>query len=146
MTTIIMNTLTGAVSEYEGFDFNSMADTKAASETGLYTLGGDTDAGLPIVGEVVTGKPLWGDQHKKHIEAVWLSMKGSGIAQMIVQGEGDEVEWRYPFSVLPKGQSRAIPGKGIRENYLAFGVSHDEPFSLDRIEVRELKSKTRRVG
>lgn len=143
---IVMNTLTGAVSEYDNYAFDSMADTKAGSATGLYAIGGDTDAGITITGEIVTGKPLWGDQHKKHIEAVWLSMKGEGIAQLIVQGEGDESEWRYAFAVRPTGQSRAIPGKGLRENYLAFGVSHDEPFRLDRIEVRELKSKTRRVG
>jgi hypothetical protein len=143
---IVMNTLTGAVSEYSNYAFDSMTETKAGSATGLYAIGGDTDAGIAITGEIVTGKPLWSDQHKKHIEAVWLSMKGEGIAQLIVQGEGAESEWRYAFAVRPTGQSRALPGKGIRENYMAFGVSHDEPFRLDRIEVRELKSKTRRVG
>lgn len=143
---IIMNTLTGAVSEYDNFAFDSMTEAKAASATGLYALGGDTDAGVPITGEVVTGKLLWGDQHKKHLDMAWLSMKGEGNAQFIVQGEKKESEWRYPFPIRSTGQSRAIPGKGIRENYLAFGVSHDEPFSLDRIEISELKSKTRRVG
>ena len=76
---IVMNTLTGAVSEYDNYAFDSMADTKAGSATGLYAIGGDTDAGITITGEIVTGKPLWGDQHKKHIEAVWLSMKGEGM-------------------------------------------------------------------
>jgi hypothetical protein len=38
-------------------------------------------------------------------------------------------------------------GKGIRENYLGFGLStpDGQAFTLDRVEVMSVKSKTRRV-
>ena len=142
---IVMNTLTGAVSEYGGFSFDSMTETHAAKATGMYTLGGDTDNGEAIIAEVVTGKPLWGDQRKKRMDMVWLSMKGEGTAELIVQGENDE--WRYSFPVRASGQSRAKPGLGIRENYLAFGVSNPggEAFTLDQISVSAAQSNTRRV-
>ena len=145
MKTIVMNTLTGAVSEYANFDFDSISETHAASATGLYTFGGDTDNGVEIVAEVITGKPLWGDQRKKRLDMVWLSMKGEGTGEMIVRGENEE--WRYNFPVRPTGQSRAKPGLGIRENYLAFGFSNPggEQFTLDQISVSVVQSNTRRV-
>ena len=55
MTAIVMNTLTGAVSEHN-LDFNSMTQAHAANASGLYTLGGDTDNGVSIVAEIVTGE------------------------------------------------------------------------------------------
>ena len=142
---IVMNTLTGAVSEYSNFAFDSITDAHSASATGLYTFGGDTDNGVEIVAEIITGKPLWGDQRKKRLDMVWLSMKGEGVAELIVQGENDE--WRYNFPVRATGQSRAKPGLGIRENYLAFGFSNPggEAFTLDQIGVSVAQSNTRRV-
>lgn len=143
--TIVMNTLTGSVSEYATFDFDSITETHAGSATGLYMLGGDTDNGVAIVAEVITGKPLWDDQRKKRVDMVWLSMKGEGVAELIVRGENDE--WRYNFPVRASGQSRAKPGLGIRENYLAFGVSNlgGEQFTLDQISVSVVQSNIRRV-
>ncbi len=145
MKTIVMNTLTGAVSEYDNFAFDSVTTAHAASATGLYTLGGETDNGVEIVAEVITGKPLWGEQRKKRIDMVWVSVKGEGTAELIVQGENDE--WRYNFPVRATGQSRAKPGLGIRENYLAFGFSNPggEAFTLDQISVSVAQSNTRRV-
>lgn len=143
--TIVVNTLTGSVSEYATFDFDSITETHAGSATGLYTLGGDTDNGVAIVAEVITGKPLWGDQRKKRMDMVWLSMKGEGVAELIVRGENGE--WRYNFPVRASGQSRAKPGLGIRENYLAFGVSNPggEAFTIDQISVSVAESNIRRV-
>ena len=62
-----------------------------------------------------------------------------------VVGEG--ASYSYPFPVLPAGQSRSVPGKGLRENYLAFGYSNSDgaDFQLDRIEVLVAQSKNRRV-
>ena len=142
---IVMNTLTGAVSEYTNFAFDSLTDTHAGNATGLYTLGGDTDNGAEIVSEVVTGKTLWDSSLKKRLDHVYFSMKGEGTGELIVRGEADD--YRYAFPVRASGQSRATPGKGIRENYLAFGFSNanGDAFTMDRIEVGVAQSQNRRV-
>ena len=145
MNTITFNTMTGAVSEYTGFGFQSITPTHAGSATGLFALGGDTDAGLPIVANVTTGKQLRGGSLKKTAQMVYFSLKGSGTSTMTVVGERQSHS--YPFPVRPDGQSRSKPGMGIRENYLAFGYSNTDgaAFQLDRIEVLVAESKTRRV-
>ena len=145
MNAIAFNTLTGAVSEYTGFGFQSITPTHAGSATGLFALGGDTDAGLPIVANVTTGKQLWGGSLKKTAQMVYFSLKGSGTSTMTVVGERQSHS--YPFPVRPDGQSRSKPGLGLRENYLAFGYSNTDgaAFQLDRIEVLVAESKTRRV-
>lgn len=143
--TIVLNTLTGAVTEYTGFGFQSITPTHAGSAAGLFQLGGDTDAGAPIVANVLTGKQLWGESLKKFIEMVYFSLKGSGTSRMTVVGES--AAYSYDFPVRPSGQSRSKPGGGIRENYLAFGYSNKDGanFQLDRIEVLVRESKNRRV-
>lgn len=145
MNAIVLNTLTGAVTEYTGFGFQSVTPTHAGSATGLFTLGGNTDAGLPIVATVTTGKTLWGETLKKLLGLVFFALKGSGQSTLSVIGEG--TSYTYPIVVLAKGVSRAKPGRGIRENYLAFGFSNADgaDFQLDRIEVDVSQSKNRRT-
>ncbi len=145
MNAIAFNTMTGAVSEYTGFGFQSITPTHAGSATGLFILGGDTDAGLPIVANVTTGKQLWGGSLKKTAQMVYFSIKGEGTSTMTVTGEN--ASYSYPFPVRDTGQSRSKPGLGIRENYLAFGYSNTDgaDFQLDRIEVLVAESKNRRV-
>lgn len=142
---IVLNTLTGAVSEYEGFAFQSVTPSHAGSATGLFTLGGDTDAGLLIVAEIATGKQLFGASVNKFLDLIYFSVRGSGISSLIVQGA--IAAYVYTFPVRPTGESRARPGRGIRENYLAFGYSNTDgaDFTLDRIEVSVNPSHTRRV-
>lgn len=145
MNAIVLNTLTGAVTEYTAFGFQSVTPTHAGSATGLFTLGGNTDAGLPIVATVTTGKKQWGTSLKKYLGAVFFALKASGTSALAVVGEG--VSYSYPITVRAKGESRATPGRGIRENYLAFGYSNTDgaDFQLDRIEVEVAQSKNRRT-
>ena len=144
MNAIILNTLTGAVSEYD-MAFQSITPTMAGSATGLFALGGNTDAGLPIMSAVTTGKQLWGSSLKKVAQLVHFSLKGAGTGNLTIFGES--ASYTYPFPVLPTGQSRAKPGHGIRENYLAFGYSNADgaDFQLDRMEVLVAESKKRRT-
>ena len=145
MNTIVCNTLTGAVSEYTRHAFQSVTPTHAGSATGLYAFGGDTDDGLPIVADIRLPPTLRGSTLKKHLDMVYLSMAGEGKAQVAVFGKAGD--WTYPVLLRPSGQTRCQVGRGIRENYLGFGVSNPDgqPFTLDRVEVLMHKSKTRRV-
>lgn len=145
MNTIVCNTLNGAVSEYTRHDFQSITPTHAGSALGLYAFGGDTDDGLPIVSDIRLPPTLRGSTLKKHLDMVYLSMTGTGSAQLTVFGKTEN--WTYQFPLRDSGQTRCKPGGGIRENYLGFGLTtpQGQAFTLDRVEVLLLESKNRRV-
>ena len=145
MNTITINTLTGAVSEYTGFGFQSVTPTHAGSATGLFAFGGDTDAGLPIVADIGLPATLRDSTLKQAISMVYLSMHGEGSAVFTVQGA--QQNWDYTFALRASDQTRCPVGRGIRENYLGFGLSTPggQAFTLDRVEVLTAQSKTRRV-
>lgn len=142
---IVFNTLTGAVSEYDSFAFHAITPTHAGSVLGLYALGGNLDIDQPIVATVTTGKTLFGASLKKFLDLVYFALKGSGTSSLTVVGEA--TSYTYTFPVRATGVSRAKPGRGIRENYLAFGYSNTDgaDFTLDRIEVPTSPSKNRRI-
>lgn len=146
MSALICNTLTGAVSEYMRHAFHSITPTHGGSATGLYEFGGDTDDGLPIVSSIRLPATLRESTLKKHIGMVYLSMQGQGEAQLTVHGPG-ATQWDYAFPLRASGQARCAVGRGIRENYLGFGLSNPEgqAFTLDRVEVLTHASSTRRV-
>lgn len=145
MNAIVLNTLTGAVSEYTRFGFQSITPTHAGSATGLFTLGGNTDDALTIVSVATTPKTLLSASLKKFIDMIFLSIKGTGTSAMTVTGAS--LSYTYPFPVRAAGESRSKPGKGIRENYLSFSYSNTDgaDFQLDRIEVSVASSTTRRT-
>lgn len=148
MNTIVCNTLNGAVSEYTRHDFQSLTPTHGGSAAGLYALAsGDTDDGLPIVAELRLPATIRENTLKKQLEMVYLSMRGRGCAQFAVLGPNTE-RWAYSFPLVAAGQTRCQPGRGIRQNYLGFGLSTPagQAFTLDRVEVMTVSSKTRRVG
>ena len=144
MTTIVLNTALGAVSEYD-WQFQSITPTHAGDAAGLFALGGDDDAGLPIQAQLKTARKVWDTTLKKSIAAIYLSMWGAGEAALTVHGATGS--WRYTFPVLPSGVSRALVGRGVRENYLALSLENiaGAAFSLDRIELLDKASSSRRI-
>lgn len=145
MTTIVCNTLNGAVTEYTRYTFQSITPTHGGDATGLFALGGDTDNGLPIVSSIRLPATLRESTLKHAIEMVYLSMRGCGSARFTVHGA--QQGWHYSFALRASGQTRCQVGRGIRENYLGFGLSNPagQAFTLDRVEVLNSQSKTRRV-
>jgi hypothetical protein len=144
MTAIVMNTMTGAVSEYTGFDFHAITPTHTGSVNGLYELGGDLDVAALIVSNAVTGKTLRDGTLKKFVDMLFFAIKGTGTSTATVYGE--ENSYTYEFDVRANGESRCKPGRGLRENYFAFGYSNTDgaAFQLDRIEAIIAASNTRR--
>jgi hypothetical protein len=145
MNTIVVNTLSGAVTEYTNFGFDSITPTHAGSALGLYALGGNTDVGAPIVSQIRTGKAHWGTALKKYIDVVFFAIKGTGLGRLHILGE--TAAYNYNFALDKDGESRCQPGRGIRENYLAFGFSNPDgkDFQLDRMDANIGTSGTRRT-
>lgn len=143
MTTIVMNTLKAAVTEYD-WTLQSITTARAADGTNLLTLGGDSDDGALIVGEVRTGRAAVGA--RSTVEDVYYGVTGSGTGTCVV--EGISGVFTYDFAVRASGVSRGVPGKGLAENYLAFGYRNyaGADFRLDSIAPTIAQSKTRRIG
>jgi hypothetical protein len=142
MTTIVMNTLNAAVSEYD-WAFQSITPSHAGGATGLFALGGATDAGAPITGEVRSG--LQRGKAMLRLGNAFVSLNGAGDGVFTVQARGDT--WEYPVLARASGVAKVQPGKGIRENVLGFGYRNaaGADFHLDQIEVELIESNTRRV-
>lgn len=146
MDAIVLNTLTGAVSEYDNFPFNSITPTHGASVNGLFELMGDSDNGQPVVATVQTGRTLLGTSHKKMVDLIHVAIKSSGTHAVTLVGDVCG-PLTYPLPIRPAGVSRARPGRGIRENYIAVGYSNPdgEAFQLDRVEVAINESPNRKT-
>lgn len=143
MNTIVCNTLVGAVTEYDWPAFQSITPTHAGGAAGLFSLGGDTDAGLPIVSKVMTGQLQMDAKQRKRIPDVYYALTGPVRATCVVATESGE--YAYPFQVRKPGVSRAIPGKGIVSPYLQVGLrTNGDSFLLDYIEA-EVATSTRRI-
>ena len=145
MNAIVMNTLNAAVTEYENFAFQSITPTHAGDATGLFLLSGNLDIDQPIIGSIQTGKTLIDESRKKYVEAVHFTMTGTGSGALVVAGQAST--YSYSFQIRPAGVSRAKSGRGIRENYLSFGLEKSDggDFQLDRIEVQIAASINRKV-
>lgn len=134
MNTIVLNTLTGGVTEYTGFAFHAITPTHAGDATGLFLLGGDTDNTLPIVADVLTGKQIMDAAQRKRIPNLYYAVESDATSLVCVVATED-TEYTYDFRVRADGVSRADPGKGIIESYLQAGLrTAGEDFRLDYIE------------
>lgn len=147
MNTIVLNTMNGAVTEYGNYQFQSITPTHAGDATGLFELAGETDNGQRIVARIETAASSWGTTLKKMLAMAYIGIKGKGQAQFTVREERASTPYVYPLPVLTSGVSRAKPGRGISENYLAFGLTKTDglDFQLDRIEVEVNQSTQRRT-
>lgn len=154
MTAIVMNTRTGAVTEYgASFAFSGITPTHAANASGLYTLGGNTDAGTAITAPF--RGPYIGADSVVVAGDVYVGIRGDeGAAQgqVRVLAGGKSVtrgtEWQYPLYAQSSGVSRAKVGRGIRENALSFGYTNEGGafYTIRSLQVELSSSKTRKAG
>jgi hypothetical protein len=132
--TIVMNTFNGAVSEHTT-PFAALSSGHAVSAAGLFALGGGTDAGAAISGQLAAPERLVDNSGRTRTAMAYFSMEGAGQANVTVRTRSGD--WSYPMAVRPRGVSRAVFGRGIWENYvgLAFANVAGADFSIDRIEL-----------
>ncbi len=145
MKSIVVNTLSGAVTEYRR-PLYSISATHGGNRDGVFVLQGDTDHGAPIVGELQTPVVNHGSTLQKSLSSIYCSGEGlaCGMAEVLTRGK----TWAYPLRFGGAGAARADPGRGIREIYLGFGLRFPggQPFTVDRFEVVINQSKSRRVA
>lgn len=144
MKSIVVNTLSGAVTEYSR-PLACITTSHGGSREGVFALEGDTDHGQSIVGELRMPTVNYGSTLAKSLAAIYAC--GDGLGEAIADVHTHSSSWSYPLRFGGNRVARANPGRGIREVYLGFGLRfvQGQDFRLDRVEVLVNESKNRRV-
>jgi hypothetical protein len=138
VTTWVMNTRTGGVTEYENYAFNSFARVGnkylGAADDGLYELLGTRTMGptsLPPFGQ---GFAQWSGTHLGSFKAAYLAVAGAGdyILRVLTR---DGKTYNYRVTAADGRAVKVNMGKGLRSRYFAFElVSTGQDFDLDTLE------------
>lgn len=147
LTTWVMNTRTGAVSEYEDFEFNSFARVGnkyiGASDAGLYELLGDTDEGANIVPRIRSGYLQFGGTRLSRLAAAYIAVRGEGQHILrIFTSEG--AQYDYLIDARDGRMTKVHMGKGQRARSFSFElVGAGQDFDLDLLEFVPIVVKRR---
>lgn len=146
----VLNTQTSAASEYQGFSFNSMAKIAGkyygASDTGVYEMSGDTDAGTTIATYIKTGLLDFPDASgktprdaQKRISHLYLVCDASGaVAIKAVSVEhGAVTENFYSVTISPDAteNTRVLMGKGARGRYWMLEIGSEALETFDAVSI-----------
>lgn len=110
-----VNALSGALSRYQGFGFDSFASCGqalyGARANGVYLIGADDDNGVPISARADLGLHRFDIARTKVLSAVWIGAETDGEASVRLRTGGQD----YTYRALGKGEMlRAVPGKGLK--------------------------------
>ena len=131
------NMQSAGVTRYDNYPFNSFArigdEYYGLTSTGLYRLGGDTDAGAAIKAKIRLGMTDMGTRKMKRLPEVFMGYTGDGrmVLRVIYVDDktGEKVGADYLMKPRPAGskrESRFEPGKGL--------VAVDFDFELENID------------
>lgn len=143
MNIIVMNTANGFVSEYDIAGVQSVAGDLMAGNAGLLSFSSHgsevVDAGFLL------GYSEFDATLNKRPELAYISVRSAGQGVFVTATLQERYE--YAFAHERKGLSRAKVGKGVRENYLAFGYRNEGgvDFEVDLIEVLVNSASSRRA-
>ncbi|GIV03847.1 MAG: hypothetical protein KatS3mg015_2677 [Fimbriimonadales bacterium] len=121
----LMNTETTAVSWYDNFDFESIAQPPgkvlAVGPDGLYELTGDTDSGERIDAEVVSGFTDFGVAQTKRVDNLYFGYTSDGRISVTTETyESGHPPFTYFLEQRAANaprNSRVTPGKGLWGRY-----------------------------
>jgi hypothetical protein len=138
VTTWVMNTRTGGVTEYQNYAFNSFARVGnkylGAADDGLYELLGDKDDGDDIIATIRSGFAQWSGTHLGSFKAAYLAVAGVGDYVLRVLTR-DGKTFNYRVTAADGRTVKVNMGKGLRSRYFAFElVSTGQDFDLDTLE------------
>jgi hypothetical protein len=138
ITTWVMNTRSGAISEYTNFAFNSFAQFGhkylAASDSGLYELIGDDDDDTDIVSRIKSGFAQWSNSKFTMFRGAYLAVRGGGDYVLKITTM-DGKTYSYAVSARDGRTTKINVGKGLRARYFAFElISDGDDYELESLE------------
>ncbi len=140
-TGYVMNTNVGGLTEYQNYNFNSIAKIGSkyygASTTGLYLLEGADDAGTAIETMVKFGAFDPGAGRKSRVEQAYIGVRTDG--KMIFKTFADDGKERWYETQAVQGDlqtQRAKLGRGVKSRYWQFALvnRNGEPSELEQFE------------
>lgn len=144
----VMTPESKAIRSYSNFPFNSfiMLGTQflAASATGIYQMGADTDAGTPITARVRSGLLNFGTSKLKRIDRAYLGYMSTGtLCLRVVATAIDGTKTQYTYQMVPQAsnvpvEGRVAVGRGVRSVYWSFELCNDSTssaFELYDVEI-----------
>jgi hypothetical protein len=147
ITAWTVNTRTGAVTEYENFNFNSFAQSGAhyiaASDDGLYVLDGTDDNGVPTSAHLKSGYAQFGGSRFVSFKAAYLGIRGAGGIYLKLD-TGDGKTYTYKAVIQNQQSTKVLFGKGLRARYFTFElISDGGDWDLDSVEFIPLVAQRR---
>lgn len=147
VTTWAVNAITGATTEYSGYDFNSFAGSGhkylGASSSGLYALDGDTDDGSDIIADLKSGFLQFTGSKFTQMGTAYLGTRGAGDFVFRLE-TGDGKTYDYAVAAKDMETTRIRMGKGLRTRYFSFElISAGQDFDLESVEFVPISSKRR---
>lgn len=154
----VLNTMSGAVTEYQGLQFNGLARVGAryfgTMEGGLYELAGSDDAGTSIATYIKSGlmdfvdpqQRLFPDTQKR-VDALYLGCSADGeVAVKVVTIEhGQVLERWYGVNAVTEGEknTRLVLGKGLRARRWMFEIASTELDTFSAVTLYPLQTGRR---
>lgn len=147
---ICMNATNKAITEYQPYDFNSLAVMQGvlygANDAGLFRLDGATDDAVNINAYARTALTRIADGRMSQVDSAYLGYSSDGIIQLkaiTTSATGAKTSRVYQLNAQNADANRSGRiklGKGIKSVYWAFEVSNSlgADFTIDVIELRAL--------
>ena len=147
--TMVTNTKTLGLSEYSGYNFNSISNGLAADSNGIYSLGGTDDNTSSIIPEIITGIMTFDSEEVKgyltQVTHHYLGLTNNNdlVLQTVVQEKG--VKKKRSYILTPTNSAldtrRVKTGKGVKSRYWQFILTSVEntDFELNDWQVLPLK-------
>ena len=144
-TAWVVNAETLALSEYQGYPFQSFAPFGAtslgATDSGIYELEGADDDGVAIAAAIRTGLLDFGSSRRKAMPVMYLGYTASGrlVLKAIQTDEGRKTEHWYELRETrgAPDTARIKVGKGLRARYWSFELANaaGADFALDAVQL-----------
>ena len=147
----VINMNTKAASSYDSFDFTSLINHAGKlygiSDSGLFLLEGDDDAGEPIDAFVLTGKMDFDAAELKRVPYVYAGIKADSGFEVSVLTDGGARNTYEGNATETTETSRVKVGNGLRSRYWQFEIRNIDggSFDLESIEIMPTK-QDRRIG
>jgi len=130
---VVINTMNMSVTEYEGFQFNSMGSLLGhdigVNENGIYIVRGNNNLSES---SILSGNYDMGGANLNYPRNAWLTMRSDGrLTMTVVMDEGDKYEYDVTGLSDAIHEERVKFGKGLKGRVISIGLKNSEGADFD---------------